>query len=52
MIFNVMHNQTGNGLVMQNGVTDRERKLYEDQTTLLKEENAYLKKLLDHKLGS
>ena len=47
MIFNVMHNQTGNGFVVNKGFTENERKLYEDQITQLKEEVTYLKKVLD-----
>lgn len=47
MIFNVMHNQTGNGFVVNKGFTENERKLYEDQITQLKEEVSYLKKVLD-----
>ncbi len=47
MIFNVMHNQTGNGFVVNKGFTENERKLYEDQITQLKEEVCYLKKVLD-----
>jgi transcriptional regulator with XRE-family HTH domain len=47
MIFNVMHNQTGNGFVVNKGFTENERKLYEDQINQLKEEVSYLKKVLD-----
>jgi len=47
MIFNVMHNQTGNGFVINKGVSDNEKKLYEDQIAHLKEEINYLKKILD-----
>lgn len=47
IIFNVMHNQTGNGFVVNKGFTENERKLYEDQITQLKEEVSYLKKVLD-----
>ena len=47
MIFNVMHNQTGNGFVVNKGFTENERKLYEDQIAQLKEEVSYLKKVLD-----
>ena len=47
MIFNVIHNQTGNGFVVNKGFTENERKLYEDQITQLKEEVSYLKKVLD-----
>ena len=51
MIFNVMHNQTGNGFVVNKGLTENERKLYEDQITQLKEEVSYLKKVLDKLLN-
>lgn len=47
MVFNVMNNQTGNGFVLNNGMTQNEKKLYEDQITQMKEEIAYLKKILD-----
>jgi transcriptional regulator with XRE-family HTH domain len=45
MVFNVMHNQTGNGLVIQN--SDIERQLFEQQIALLKEENAHLKTIIE-----
>jgi transcriptional regulator with XRE-family HTH domain len=51
MIFNVMHNQTGNGFVVNKGFTENERKLYEDHITQLKEEVSYLKKVLDKLLN-
>ena len=51
MIFNVMHNQTGNGFVINKGVSDNEKKLYEDQIAHLKEEINYLKKVLDKLLN-
>lgn len=47
MIFNVMHNQNGNGFVVNKGISDNEKKLYEDQISVLKEEVSYLKKVLD-----
>jgi len=47
MIFNVMHNQTGNGFVINKGFTVNEKKLYEDQIVHLKEEINYLKRVLD-----
>jgi transcriptional regulator with XRE-family HTH domain len=50
MIFNIMHNQTGNGFVINKGVSDNEKRLYEDQIAQLKEENNYLKKVLDKML--
>lgn len=47
MVFNVMHNQTGNGLVKQNNPpNNKERELYESQITLLKEELEFVKSLL------
>jgi transcriptional regulator with XRE-family HTH domain len=51
MIFNVMHNQTGNGFVINKGFTENEKKLYEDQIVHLKEEINYLKKVLDKLLN-
>jgi transcriptional regulator with XRE-family HTH domain len=51
MIFNVMHNQTGNGFVINKGFTENEKKLYEDQIAHLKEEINYLKKVLDKLLN-
>jgi hypothetical protein len=50
MVFNVMHNQTGNGFVIQNQLGDKEKALYEDQISFLKEEVAYLKNLLEQVL--
>ena len=47
MIFNVMHNQTGNGFVINKGFTENEKILYENQIDQLKEEISYLKKVLD-----
>lgn len=47
MIFNVMNNHTGNGLVVNKGLPDNEKKLYEDQIAVLKDEISYLKKVLD-----
>jgi len=51
MVFNVMHNQTGNGFVVNKGINDSEKKLYEDQIALLKSELSYLKKVLDKLLS-
>lgn len=51
MIFNIMHNQTGNGFVVNKGMSDQERKLYEDQIQLLKEQNEYLKRMLEKVIG-
>jgi transcriptional regulator with XRE-family HTH domain len=47
MVFNVMHNQTGNGFVVNKGISDQERLLYEDQIQFLKEQNEYLKRMLE-----
>ena len=53
MVFNVMNNQTGNGLVINhNQFSENEKSLYVDQITLLKEENAHLKKILDTVLSN
>ena len=53
MVFNVMHNtHSNNGLVIQNGkLTDNEKEIYQDQIRILKDEIAYLKKLLDKAIG-
>ena len=48
MVFNVMHNQTGQGFVVNNNnITESERKLYEDQITLLKDEISHLKAIIE-----
>jgi transcriptional regulator with XRE-family HTH domain len=47
MVFNVMHNQTGNGLVIQNNLpSSKERELYESQIETLKNEVEFLKSLI------
>jgi transcriptional regulator with XRE-family HTH domain len=48
VVFNVMNNQTGTGLVINNGqLSDGEKNLYEQQILLLKEENTHLKKVIE-----
>jgi hypothetical protein len=48
MVFNVMNNEVGNGLVINNNqLSEGEKNLYIQQIELLKEEVDYLKKLLD-----
>ncbi len=48
LVFNVMNNQTGNGLVINNNqISEEDKNLYQQQISLLKEENAYLKKVID-----
>ena len=48
MVFNVMHNQTGQGFVISNNaISDGERKLYDEQINLLKTEINYLKQLVE-----
>jgi transcriptional regulator with XRE-family HTH domain len=49
MIFNVMNNQNGGNLFgnITYTISDAERKLYEQQIDILKEELAYMKKLLE-----
>jgi transcriptional regulator with XRE-family HTH domain len=49
MVFNVMHNNNGsNGFVINNNnITESERKLYEDQITLLKDEINHLKAIIE-----
>lgn len=43
-----MNNQTGNGLVINNNqISEEDKNLYQQQISLLKEENAYLKKVID-----
>lgn len=49
MVFNVMHNQTGQGLVI-NQQADENKKLFEDQIQTLKDEIVYLKSVLDRVL--
>lgn len=49
MVFNVMHNQTGNGLVI-NQLNEETRKFYEEQIKILKSEVEYLKSILDRVL--
>lgn len=49
IVFNVMHNQTGQGLVI-NQMGENEKRLYEEQIHLLKEEVTYLKSVLDRVL--
>jgi len=46
MIFNVSHNQTGNGYVY-NAFSENEKALYEEQISQLKAENTYLKTVID-----
>lgn len=56
MVFNVMNNQTGNGLVINNNVPNEELKeskaLYDQLITQLKEENTHLKKVIENLLRS
>lgn len=53
MVFNVMHNQTGNGLIIQNNsLNNEERELYKQQIETLKEEVNYLKKIIDSLIKS
>jgi transcriptional regulator with XRE-family HTH domain len=50
MVFNVMNNPYGGNVfsqIDQNAISDTERQLYQDQINLLKEEVAYLKKMLE-----
>lgn len=48
VVFNVMNNQTGNGLVINNSqLSDGEKNLYEQQILLLKLENTHLKKVIE-----
>lgn len=48
VVFNVMNNQTGNGLVINNSqLSEVEKNLFEQQIILLKEENTHLKKVIE-----
>lgn len=48
VVFNVMNNQTGNGLVINNNqISESDKNIYEKHIELLKEENQYLKKIID-----
>lgn len=48
VVFNVMNNQTGNGLVINNSqLSEAEKNLFEQQIILLKEENTHLKKVIE-----
>jgi transcriptional regulator with XRE-family HTH domain len=50
MVFNVMNNQNGGnvfGDINNNGLSEQERRLYQDQIQLLKDEVAYLKQMLE-----
>jgi transcriptional regulator with XRE-family HTH domain len=48
MVLNVMHNDVGNGLVINNNqLSEGEKNLYTEQIALLKEEIAYLRSQLD-----
>ena len=48
MAFNIMHNDVGNGLVINNNqLSEGERNLYEQQIQLLKDEVSFLKGMLD-----
>ena len=48
VVFNVMNNQTGTGLVINNSqLSEGEKNLYEQQILLLKEENTHLKKVIE-----
>ena len=47
MIFNVMHNDVGNGLVINNHLSEGEKILYLQQIDLLKEEVNHLKEIIN-----
>jgi transcriptional regulator with XRE-family HTH domain len=49
MVFNISNNQYGGNVfsqIDQKGITENERKLYQDQIDILKEEVAHLKEML------
>lgn len=50
LVFNMKYNKKANGLVI-NQVSQIEKKLYEDYISSLKEENSYLKNMIDKLLG-
>ncbi len=48
MVFNVMNNQTGNGLVINhNQLSEEDKNLHQQLITQLKEENTHLKKVIE-----
>jgi len=47
MIFSVMHNQTSRDYVVNHGLPDKERKLYEQIIEQQKEEILFLKKIIE-----
>jgi transcriptional regulator with XRE-family HTH domain len=49
MVFNVMNNQNGGNVFgdINNTISETERQLYQDQISLLKDEVAYLKLMLE-----
>ena len=50
MIFNVSHNEVGNGYVVNNGISADEKKLYQDQIELLKSQNDMLLRIIERYL--
>lgn len=50
-VVSMMHNSTdkgnNNGIVFVNGISENEQKLWQEQVILLKEENKYLKEMID-----
>ena len=48
IVFNVMHNKNGNGLVI-NQISKNEKKLYDEYIAALKRENTYLRSMLKKK---
>lgn len=47
MVFNVMHNQTGNGYVVNHNTFDNERKLYDQIIAQQKEEIESLRRIIE-----
>ena len=47
LVFNVMHNNTGNGYVVNQGISDKEKELYEQIIAQQKEEILYLRELVE-----
>ena len=47
LVFNVMHNQTGNGYVVNNGITEEAKNLYEQVIANQKDEINNLRRIIE-----
>ncbi len=47
LVFNIMHNQTGNGYVVNNSILEKEKKLYEQIINQQQEEIKNLKNIIE-----